>query len=126
MTDPDKCCYKHCPLGDIISARLEKIEAIDKVRSDANKIALDLARDEINRRMKESNGLQDKLENQAATFLSKEFYESKHESLAKDIKDLLLWKNTQAGMHSASIVIGIIALIISTILLIVTITNGKL
>jgi hypothetical protein len=100
--------------------RFRLTEELFSARLNASAVALEVAKEDMERRLQSMNEFRAQLTSQAATFITKDGYTSEHKILENKIDDMKSWILEQKGTHSRAMLISSIMLGISVLALILS------
>jgi hypothetical protein len=106
--------WRLCKLrADMCDRRFSDLERILTNQISAQDRMTETTKKDLERRLEGMNQFREQLERQTNTFVDKGMYSVEHKIIAKEIEALREWKSSLEGKSSWSVVISIIALLVS-------------
>ena len=100
-------------LKEFFNHRFDELEQRLDIRQKSNENSLDIASDELNRRLEGMNEFRKSLTDQTNTFLTREIWDREHRNLSEKIDQITLWRASLEGARSRANIISMVAVVIS-------------
>lgn len=130
-TDPKRPCSEaeFVSLREYLEARLAALEKSSEARLAALEKRIELAAGALDKRLDTMNEIREQLNQQANTFLPRETYDSRHDLLTSQVRELQEFRavvNAKAsqGQVMLSTILGAIGLVVAVVVAVVQIAQA--